>query len=493
MISRTALWTRKSAVSCVSNTSSVRGGVTALVLGMPTSNFPCSHQRSSTFLSPSKTQCFSTAPASITETNDAAKSINFNIRDEFRQGRAAYLDMSATTPLDPRVLDKMLPYMVGSYGNPHSRTHQYGWESEKAVEKARAQVASLIGASPKEIIFTSGATESNNLSIKGVARFYGKSGKKHVITTQTEHKCVLDSCRSLEQEGFDITYLPVQAATGRIDLNMLEDAMRDDTALVSVMAVNNEIGTRQPIEEIGKLCRSKKIFFHTDAAQMLGKMPIDVNEMNIDLMSLSGHKVYGPKGIGCLYVRRRPRVRLEPLFSGGGQERGLRSGTLPHTLCVGMGAACELAQKEMEYDTQWITYLSNRLEKGIRDRIPEVTQNGDPEHRYVGCLNYSFAYVEGESLLMALKNIAVSSGSACTSASLEPSYVLRALGVGDELAHSSLRFGIGRFSTEEEIDFVLDLLEKHVTRLREMSPLWEMVQEGIDLKQIQWTQDHHHH
>jgi len=417
----------------------------------------------------------------------------YNIRDQFLQGRAAYLDMSATTPLDPRVFDAMAPYMVGSYGNPHSRTHQYGWESEKAVEHAREQVANLIGASPKEIIFTSGATESNNLTIKGVARFYGKSGKKHVITTQTEHKCVLDSCRSLEQEGFDVTYLPVTAATGRIDMKQLEEAIREDTALVSIMAVNNEIGTRQPIEEIGDLCRKNKIFFHTDAAQMVGKMPIDVNAMKIDLMSISGHKVYGPKGVGALYVRRRPRVRLEPIFSGGGQERGLRSGTLPHFLCVGLGAACELAQKEMEYDKEWITYLSNRLEKGIRERIPEVTQNGDPEHRYVGCLNYSFAYVEGESLLMALKNIAVSSGSACTSASLEPSYVLRALGVDDELAHSSLRFGIGRFSTEEEVDFVLDLLEKHVKRLREMSPLWEMVQEGIDLKEIQWTQDAHHH
>lgn len=417
---------------------------------------------------------------------------SFNIRNQFLQGRAAYLDMAATTPLDPRVLDAMAPFMVGSYGNPHSRTHQYGWESEKAVEKAREQVANLIGASPKEIIFTSGATESNNLTIKGVARFYGKSGKKHVITTQTEHKCVLDSCRSLEQEGFDVTYLPVAAATGRIDMKQLEEAIREDTALVSIMAVNNEIGTRQPIEEIGELCRKKKIFFHTDAAQMVGKMPIDVNAMKIDLMSISGHKVYGPKGVGALYVRRRPRVRLEPIFSGGGQERGLRSGTLPHFLCVGLGAACELAQKEMDYDKEWITYLSNRLENGIRERIPEVTQNGDPEHRYVGCLNYSFAYVEGESLLMALKNIAVSSGSACTSASLEPSYVLRALGVDDELAHSSLRFGIGRFSTEEEVDFVLDLLEKHVKRLREMSPLWEMVQEGIDLKEIQWTQDAHH-
>jgi len=410
-------------------------------------------------------------------------------------GRASYLDMSATTPLDPRVFDAMAPYMIGSYGNPHSRTHQYGWDSERAVEEAREQVASLIGASPKEIIFTSGATESNNLSIKGIAHFYGKdkSKKKHVITTQTEHKCVLDSCRSLEMEGYDVTYLPVQNATGRIDMEELKNTIRDDTMLISIMAVNNEIGTRQPIEEIGELCRSKKIFFHTDAAQMLGKMPIDVNDMKIDLMSMSGHKVYGPKGIGALYVRRRPRVRLDPMFSGGGQERGLRSGTLPHMLCVGMGAACDIASKEMAYDTEWVKYLSNRLEDGIRSKIPHVIQNGDPEHRYVGCLNYSFAFVEGESLLMALKNIAVSSGSACTSASLEPSYVLRALGVDDELAHSSLRFGIGRFSTEEEVDFVLDLLVKHVERLREMSPLWEMVQEGIDLKEIQWSQDAHHH
>lgn len=383
---------------------------------------------------------------------------------------------------------------IGSFGNPHSRTHSYGWDSERVVEKARAQIASLIGASPKEIVFTSGATESNNISIKGVAHFYSRGGKKnkrHIITTQTEHKCVLDSCRSLEQEGFEVTYLPVEEKTGRINLKQLEDAMRDDTVLVSVMAVNNEIGTRQPIEEIGAMCRERKIFFHTDGAQMLGKMPIDVNDMKIDLMSMSGHKVYGPKGIGALYVRRRPRVRLEPLFSGGGQERGIRSGTLPHSLCVGFGAACELAEKEMPYDTEWVTYLSNKLKKGIEDRIPEVIQNGDPTHNYPGCLNVSFAYVEGESLLMALKNVAVSSGSACTSASLEPSYVLRALGVDDELAHSSLRFGIGRFTSEEEVDLVLDLLEKHVDRLREMSPLWEMVQEGIDLKEIQWSQDAH--
>lgn len=348
----------------------------------------------------------------------------------------------------------------------------------------------MIGADAKEIIFTSGATESNNMSIKGAAHFYKKRGK-HIITTQTEHKCVLDSCRSLEMEGYEVTYLPVKHATGQVDMEQLQAAIREDTILVSVMAVNNEIGTLQPIKEIGELCRSKKIVFHCDAAQMLGKLPIDVDEMKIDLMSMSSHKIYGPKGIGALYVRRRPRVRLEPILSGGGQERGLRSGTLPHALCVGFGAACELAQKEYEYDSEWIHYLSEKLQKGIESRIPEVTRNGDPELNYPGCLNYSFAYVEGESLLMALKNIAVSSGSACTSASLEPSYVLRALGVDDELAHSSLRFGIGRFTSEEEVDFVLELLETHVERLREMSPLWEMVQEGIDIKEIQWSQDAH--
>jgi len=391
------------------------------------------------------------------------------------------------------VLDAMAPHMIGSYGNPHSKTHQYGWDSEHAVERARSQISSLINASsPKEIIFTSGATESNNLSVKGVAHFYKKRGK-HIITTQTEHKCVLDSCRSLEKEGYEITYLPVQKSTGRIDLAQLEAAMRKDTVLVSVMAVNNEIGTLQPLAEIGALCRARRILFHTDAAQMLGKLPIDVNEMKIDLMSMSGHKVYGPKGVGALFVMRRPRVRLEPILSGGGQERGLRSGTLPHFLCVGMGAACELAQREHGFDRSWVSHLSQRLENGIKERIPEVVLNGDPVHRYDGCLNYSFAYVEGESLLMSLKNIAVSSGSACTSSSLEPSYVLRALGVGDELAHSSLRFGIGRFTTEGEVDLVLELLELHVERLREMSPLWEMVQEGIDLGDIEWSQDAHDH
>jgi len=418
----------------------------------------------------------------------------FSIKGSFKDGRAAYLDLSATTPLDPRVMDAMAPFMIGSYGNPHSRTHAFGWEAEKVVEDARTKVANLIKASAKEIIFTSGATESNNLSIKGAAHFYKKRGK-HIITTQTEHKCVLDSCRSLEMEGYDVTYLPVEHGTGRINMDELKAAIRDDTILVSVMAVNNEIGTLQPLAEIGDLCRSNKIVFHCDAAQMVGKLPIDVDELKIDLMSMSSHKVYGPKGIGALYVRRRPRVRLEPLFSGGGQERGLRSGTLPHFLCVGFGAACEVAQKEFDHDHEWITYLSSKLQKGIEERIPQVVRNGDPTHNYPGCLNYSFAYVEGESLLMSLKNIAVSSGSACTSASLEPSYVLRSLGVDDELAHSSLRFGIGRFTTEEEVDFVLHLLETHVARLREMSPLWEMVQEGIDLKSIQWTQDaaHSHH
>lgn len=414
----------------------------------------------------------------------------FSIQGQFREGRAAYLDASSTTPLDPRVLDAMLPYMIGSFGNPHSRTHQYGWEAETVVEKARQQVADLIKADSKEIIFTSGATESNNLAIKGAAHFYAKRGK-HIITTQTEHKCVLDSCRFLEQEGYEVTYLPVEHHTGRVNMDELKAAVRDDTILISVMAVNNEIGTLQPISEIGELCRERKIVFHCDAAQMLGKLPIDVDAMKVDLMSMSSHKVYGPKGIGAIYIRRRPRVRLEPIMSGGGQERGMRSGTLPHFLCVGFGAACELAGREMEYDHEWITYLSEKLQQGIEGRIQHVQRNGDPEHNYNGCLNYSFAYVEGESLLMALKNIAVSSGSACTSASLEPSYVLRALGVDDELAHSSLRFGIGRFTSEQEIDFVLELLDRHVLRLREMSPLWEMVQEGIDLKAIQWSQDAH--
>ncbi|TPX15784.1 uncharacterized protein E0L32_000118 [Thyridium curvatum] len=401
--------------------------------------------------------------------------------------RPIYLDMQATTPVDPRVLDAMMPFYTGIYGNPHSRTHAYGWESEKAVEEAREHIANLIGAEPKEIIFTSGATESNNMSIKGVARFCGRSGKKkHIITTQTEHKCVLDSCRHLQDEGFEVTYLPVKS-TGLVDMQELEAAIRPETAIVSIMAVNNEIGVIQPLAEIGKLCRSKKIFFHTDAAQAVGKIPMDVNAMNIDLMSISSHKIYGPKGIGACYVRRRPRVRLDPIISGGGQERGLRSGTLAPPLVVGFGEACRIAKEEMEYDSKYIKSLSDRLLKGLLS-LEHATQNGDPEHFYPGCVNVSFAYVEGESLLMALKDIALSSGSACTSASLEPSYVLRALGNSDESAHSSIRFGIGRFTTQAEVDYVLKAVTERVSFLRELSPLWELVQEGIDLDSIQWSQ-----
>ena len=419
---------------------------------------------------------------------------------EVPSDRPIYLDFQATTPMDPRVLDKMMPYMLEQFGNPHSRTHQYGWEAEKAVEQARKHVAALIGAEPKDIVFTSGATESNNIGLKGVARFYGrakpeaggeeaspKSRKNHIITTQTEHKCVLDSCRQLEEEGFRVTYLPV-GVDGLVSLKGLEEAITDETVLVSIMAVNNEIGVIQPISEIGRLCRSRNVYFHTDAAQAVGKIPLNVNDMNIDLLSISGHKLYGPKGVGALYIRRRPRVRLEPLQSGGGQERGIRSGTVPTPLAVGLGAACELALKEMAADRHHITSLSDRLISGITQRINHVTRNGSIQYHYPGCVNLSFSYVEGESLLMALKRIALSSGSACTSASLEPSYVLRALGADDESAHSSIRFGIGRFTTTEEIDFCINQIAEHVDRLRGLSPLWEMVQEGIDLKSIEWAQ-----
>lgn len=397
-----------------------------------------------------------------------------------------YMDAQATTPLDPRVLDAMLPYSISQYGNPHSRTHFYGWEAEDAVEMSRKHVANLINADPKEIIFTSGATESNNIAVKGVARFH-KRRKKHVITTQTEHKCVLDSCRHLEGEGFDVTYLPVKN-NGVVDLQTLVEAIRPDTSLISVMFVNNEIGVRQPIEEIGKICRDKKIFLHTDAAQAVGKIPVDVNAANIDLMSISGHKVYGPKGIGALYVRRRPRVRLEPIMSGGGQERGMRSGTLPAPLIVGFGKACEIASEEMKHDQEHVDTLSDRLIDGITSQINMVFRNGDPNMTYPGCVNLSFSCIEGESLLMALKDIALSSGSACTSASLEPSYVLRALGADDEMAHSSIRFGIGRFTTQAEVDYTVEKCVHNVNKLREMSPLWEMIQDGIDLKSIEWTQ-----
>ncbi|CAL8462376.1 g1909 [Coccomyxa elongata] len=406
------------------------------------------------------------------------------------RGAPMYLDMQATTPLDPRVLDATLPYLTEQYGNPHSRTHLYGWESEDAMELARKQVASLVGADPKEIIFTSGATESNNLAIKGVANFY-RDKKKHIITTQTEHKCVLDSCRYMQQRGWDVTYLPVKK-DGLIDLDQLREAIRPDTAIVSVMYVNNEIGVVQPVAEIGAMCREKKVFFHTDAAQAVGKVPVDVNADNIDLMSISAHKIYGPKGVGAIYVRRRPRVRLEAQMSGGGQERGVRSGTVPAPLVVGFGAAAAVAQKEMAADEAHIRRLAHRLYEGITSRLDGVVLNGpgdlDGKQRYIGNLNLSFAYVEGESLLMGLKDLAVSSGSACTSASLEPSYVLRALGVEEDMAHTSIRFGLGRFTTDAEVDRAVALTVAHVEKLREMSPLWEMVQEGIDIKSIQWSQ-----
>ncbi|KAI9509939.1 cysteine desulfurase NFS1 [Russula earlei] len=420
-----------------------------------------------------------------------ADMLGFNLKLPQREdgvsktNRPIYLDMQATTPVDPRVLDAMLPYLTDQYGNPHSRTHAYGWEAEKGVEDARKHIADLIGADPKDIVFTSGATEANNMAIKGVARFHKHKG--HIITTQTEHKCVLDSCRKLQEEGFDVTYLPVQR-NGIICLEELENAIRRDTSLISIMAVNNETGVIQPIKEIGAIAHKYRgIYFHTDAAQAAGKIPLDVNAMNVDVMSISGHKLYGPKGIGVAYVRRRPRVRLEPILSGGGQERGLRSGTLPAALAVGMGEAARIAKQEMARDHAWVTQLSQRLIKGINEKVERVVRNGDPDG-YPGCVNLSFAYVEGESLLMALKDIALSSGSACTSASLEPSYVLRALGAAEDMAHSSLRFGIGRFTTEAEIDFVIGKLVATVQRLRDMSPLWEMVQEGIDINTIDWAQ-----
>jgi cysteine desulfurase len=396
-----------------------------------------------------------------------------------------YLDYQATTPVDPRVLEAMIPYFTEKFGNPHSRTHAYGWEAEEGDEEARRQVASLIGANPKEIIFTSGATESNNLAIKGVGHFY-KGKKKHIITCVTEHKCVLNACRQMEQEGFDVTYLPVEN-NGIIDLQKLKDAIREDTLLVSIMAVNNEIGVIQPLEEIGKLCRENKVFFHTDAAQAFGKIPLDVEKMNIDLMSISGHKIYGPKGVGALFVRRRPRVRMEALISGGGQERGFRSGTLPTPLIVGLGKAAEIAGKEMAKENERLWGLFNKFYDEFKEAIPDIYLNGDKEQRIPGNINISFAYIEGESMLMAIRDLAVSSGSACTSASLEPSYVLKALGVGDDLAHTSIRFGFGRFTTEEEVDYAIKVVKENVERLRELSPLWEMAQEGIDISKIEWA------
>ena len=397
-----------------------------------------------------------------------------------------YLDNNSTTRTDPRVVEAMLPYFTEHYGNAASRSHAYGWEAEKAVDDARDQIAKLIGAAGKEIIFTSGATEATNLALKGVAAMYKKKGN-HFVTQVTEHKATLDTCKRLERDGCPVTYLPTDKY-GRVTAEQVRNALTDKTICVSIMAANNEIGTVQPIADIGKVCKEKGVLFHTDAVQAVGKLPIDVQAMGVDLLSLSGHKIYGPKGIGALYVRKKdPRVRLEPMIDGGGHERGMRSGTLPVPLIVGLGKACELARTEMADEIARTHQLRERLRTRIMDRLPETYLNGHPTERLPGNLNLSFAYVEGEGLMMGMKDVAVSSGSACTSASLEPSYVLRALGVGDELAHSSIRFGIGRFTTQEEVDFVADLVVREVTRLREMSPLFEMAQQGIDLKSIQWA------
>lgn len=395
-----------------------------------------------------------------------------------------YMDYSATTPTDPRVVDKMIPFLRESWGNPASRSHPYGWEAEKAVEQAREQVAALVGADPREIIWTSGATESNNLAIKGAAHFYQDKGK-HIITVKTEHKAVLDTVRELERQGFEATYLEVEA-NGLVDLNKFAAAIRPDTILASVMLVNNEIGVIQDIATMSEICREKGVIFHSDAAQATGKVPIDLSQLKVDLMTFTAHKTYGPKGIGALYVRRKPRVRLEAQMHGGGHERGLRSGTLATHQIVGMGEAFRLAREEMETEVARITALRDRLMSGLQS-IEEVYINGDVAHRVPHNINASFNYVEGESLIMALKGIAVSSGSACTSASLEPSYVLRALGRSDELAHSSIRFTIGRFTTEADIDYAVQLIHEKIQKLRELSPLWEMYKDGIDISQVQWA------
>ncbi|QKS29823.1 MAG: Cysteine desulfurase IscS [Accumulibacter sp.] len=395
-----------------------------------------------------------------------------------------YLDYSATTPVDPRVAEKMIPYLVEKFGNPASRSHSFGWEAEAAVEEAREEVAKLVHADPKEIVWTSGATESNNLALKGAAQFYSGKGR-HLVTVKTEHKAILDTCRELERQGFAVTYLDVQE-NGLLDLEAFTAALRPDTILASVMFVNNEIGVIQPIAEIGEICRSRGILLHVDAAQATGKVAIDLETLKVDLMSFSAHKTYGPKGVGALYVRRKPRVRLNAQMHGGGHERGFRSGTLPTHQIVGMGEAFRLARLEMGAEKERIRMLRDRLLRGLED-IEEVYVNGDMDHRVPHNLNLSFAYVEGESLLMAIKELAVSSGSACTSASLEPSYVLRALGRNDELAHSSIRFTLGRFTTEEEVDYAIRLLHDKISRLRELSPLWEMVQEGVDLSTVQWA------
>jgi cysteine desulfurase len=401
-----------------------------------------------------------------------------------------YLDNHATTPMDPRVLEAMIPYFTGKFGNAASRNHQFGWEAEAGVENAREQIAKLVGATAKEIIFTSGATESNNLAIKGVAEMYKEKGN-HIITAVTEHKAVLDTCKRLEKYGYRVTYLPVNAE-GLINLDDLKRAIDDKTILVSIMAANNEIGVLQPIDEIGKLCKEKGILFHSDAVQAVGKVPIDVNKSNISLMSLTGHKLYGPKGVGALYVRRKnPRVQLSAIIDGGGHERGMRSGTLNVPGIVGFGKACEIAMQEMAEESKRLRALRDRLKDKLLANLDETHVNGSMEQRLPGNLNISFVYVEGESLLMGINDIAVSSGSACTSATLEPSYVLKALGLGDDVAHSSIRFGIGRFNNEAEIDYVADKMITTVKKLRELSPLYEMVKEGIDLTKIEWQAEGH--
>lgn len=395
-----------------------------------------------------------------------------------------YLDYSATTPVDPRVAQKMIPFLTENFGNPASRSHAFGWKAEEAVEEARGHVAALIGADPKEIVWTSGATEGNNLALKGAAQFYKTKGK-HLITQKTEHKATLDTMRELERQGFECTYLEVEE-NGLVDLKKFEAALRPDTILASIMMVNNEIGVIQPVAEIGALCRARGIIFHCDAVQAAGKLPIDLATLKVDLLTLTAHKMYGPKGIGALYVRRKPRVRIEPQIHGGGHERGFRSGTLATHQIVGFGEAARLAKLEMATDNERIRMLRDRLWQGLSS-MEEVVVNGDMRRRIPGNLNVSFNYVEGESLIMAIKDIAVSSGSACTSASLEPSYVLRALGRSDELAHSSIRFTLGRFTTEEEVDYAVNLVKAKVAKLRELSPLWEMYKDGIDLNTVQWA------
>jgi cysteine desulfurase len=395
-----------------------------------------------------------------------------------------YMDYSATTPVDPRVVDKMIPYLRESFGNPASRSHPFGWEAEKAVETAREQVAALVNADPREIVWTSGATESDNLAIKGAANFYSSKGK-HIITVKTEHKAVLDTTRELERQGFEVTYLDVKD-NGLIDIEVFKQAIRPDTILASVMMVNNEIGVVQDIGQLGEICREKGVIFHVDAAQATGKVGIDLQKLKVDLMSFSAHKTYGPKGIGALYVRRKPRIRIEAQMHGGGHERGMRSGTLATHQIVGMGEAFRIAKEEMATENERIRMLRDRLYRGL-NTMEEVYVNGDMEARVPHNLNISFNFVEGESLIMAIKDVAVSSGSACTSASLEPSYVLRALGRNDELAHSSIRFTVGRFTTEEEVDYVVELLKNKIGKLRDLSPLWEMYKDGVDLNSIQWA------